>query len=102
MPVPIPIVAAVWALLSVMMSLSAFAAFGVDKKRAEGKGGRRRIKEKTLLALAVYGGAIGAALGRAVFRHKTQKFYFSFIIGISLFLQLAVSAIIIFRMTGVL
>lgn len=49
----------------------AFAAFGVDKQRA--RTGARRIRERTLLALAFAGGAAGATAGQQLFRHKTRK-----------------------------
>jgi len=48
-----------------------FAAFFVDKRRAEQDD--RRIPERALLALAGAGGTIGAILGQQALRHKTQK-----------------------------
>jgi uncharacterized membrane protein YsdA (DUF1294 family) len=53
----------------------AFGAFGLDKMLAEG--GARRIPERTLLALAFFGGSPGAYAGRHLFRHKTRKQPFS-------------------------
>ena len=50
---------------------AAFAAFFIDKRRAENDG--RRISEKTLLALAFYGGSLGALIGQQALRHKTSK-----------------------------
>ena len=52
-----------------------FAAFGIDKMKAEA--GRWRISESTLLLLALIGGSPGAYAGRAAFRHKTRKQPFS-------------------------
>lgn len=52
-----------------------FAAFGIDKMKAEA--GRWRISEWTLLMLALFGGSPGAYAGRAAFRHKTRKQPFS-------------------------
>lgn len=49
----------------------AFAAFGVDKARAESGGWR--VRESTLLWLAFLGGSPGAYAGRRAFRHKTRK-----------------------------
>lgn len=57
------------------INLIAFAAFGIDKARA--KQGEWRIKESTLLGLALIGGTVGAFAGRKVFRHKTRKQPFS-------------------------
>lgn len=53
---------------------------GWDKRKA--KLGNRRIKEKTLFLLSIFGAAIGVYMGMRVFRHKTQKS--SFVIGIPL------------------
>lgn len=69
----------------VIMSLITFVTFIKDKKRAVG--GRDRIKEKTLLALAACFGSVGALLGRIVARHKTEKIYFGIVIWFSLILH---------------
>ena len=65
----------VWlGLYVVIISLITFIIFGVDKKRA-----RRhewRISEKTLFALAIIGGSLGAIIGMIAFHHKTKKWYF--------------------------
>jgi len=55
----------------IALNFAAFAAFGIDKQRAEN--GQRRIRESTLLKLALFGGTPGAYAGRAAFRHKTRK-----------------------------
>ena len=56
-------------------SFVCFAAFGIDKARAESGGWR--VQESTLLLLALLGGTAGAYAGRALFRHKTSKQPFS-------------------------
>lgn len=60
-------------LLSSMFVLSviAFAAYGIDKGQAVRSG--RRIPEKHLHLLAIFGGWPGALIGQRVFRHKTRK-----------------------------
>lgn len=55
----------------IAVNFFAFAAFGIDKARAEA--GAWRISEGTLLQLAFLGGTPGAYAGRALFRHKTRK-----------------------------
>ncbi len=55
----------------IAINFLAFAAFGIDKARAEA--GAWRISEGTLLRLAFLGGTPGAYAGRALFRHKTRK-----------------------------
>lgn len=55
----------------IALNLLAFAAFGIDKAKAEA--GKWRVQESTLLMLALLGGSPGAYAGRAAFRHKTRK-----------------------------
>lgn len=52
-------------------SLISFAMYGMDKWNA--KRGAFRISENRLHLVATLGGWPGAAIGRQVFRHKTQK-----------------------------
>ena len=60
----------------IIINLTAFAVFGIDKKRA--KKGQWRIPEKTLFLSAILGGSIGAILGMYIFHHKTKHWYFQF------------------------
>jgi uncharacterized membrane protein YsdA (DUF1294 family) len=70
-----------WSTLAALLAAAlvadvvAWAAFRLDKRAA--RRGRRRIPERTLLALAAPGG-LGALLGMyaAKQRHKTQKWHF--------------------------
>ena len=55
----------------IAVNFAAFAAFGIDKAKAEA--GAWRIAESTLLWLALLGGTPGAYAGRSAFRHKTRK-----------------------------
>lgn len=55
----------------IAMNFLAFAAFGIDKLKAEA--GHWRVQESTLLLLALLGGSPGAYAGRVLFRHKTRK-----------------------------
>ncbi len=59
----------------IAINFAAFAAFGIDKMRAEAGGWR--IPEARLLGLAFFGGSPGAYAGRQLFRHKTRKQPFS-------------------------
>ena len=52
-------------------SAMAFVLFGWDKAMAKLK--RRRVPEAALLGCALLGGSAGAALGMALFHHKTRK-----------------------------
>lgn len=55
----------------IAINFLAFAAFGWDKAQAESGGWR--VRESTLVSLALLGGLPGALGGRALFRHKTRK-----------------------------
>lgn len=52
-----------------IMSVVAFAAFGIDKWKAQHH--RRRISERTLLWLTALGGSPGAWTGMLIWHHKT-------------------------------
>lgn len=78
-----------------LMSLVSFSLFLKDKKMATKNHSEVRIKEKTLLATTVFGGAVGAFFGRIVAHHKTNKSYFSFTILLSLLFQIAVLALFV-------
>lgn len=70
------------------LNLAAFAAMGVDKRRA--KRGAWRIPERTLFLLALFGGSIGAIAGMWLFRHKTRHWYF--VVGMPAILILQIAA----------
>jgi uncharacterized membrane protein YsdA (DUF1294 family) len=77
-----------------LVNFAAFAAFGLDKARAES--GERRIPGNTLINLAILGGTAGAYAGRALFRHKTRKQPFCNQLGTIALLQLGVLAVLVF------
>ena len=60
------IIAAYFAILSIM----ALVMMRIDKRQAQQRG--RRIPEKNLWRVALFGGGIGAYLGMMAFRHKTK------------------------------
>lgn len=61
----------VLATVYLVVGLVTFAAFGLDKRRAERA--ERRIPERTLHLLELLGGWPGALLAMQVFRHKRRK-----------------------------
>lgn len=73
-------------ILYAVMGVIAFSAYGIDKYRA--KHDMWRIPEKTLLLLALLGGAIGAYLGMKTFHHKTQHKKFTIIVPLLALIQL--------------
>lgn len=74
-----------------VLDLIAWAAFRFDKARARGQ--RRRIRERTLLALAIPGG-LGAALAMYAHRqrHKTTKPLFVVVVTVAALAQVAALA----------
>ena len=66
----------------VVINVVTFFVYGIDKRRStsdrllpmgrkKAKKSKRRIRETTLLGLAVLGGSVGAWLGMKVWHHKT-------------------------------
>ena len=88
------VVGSPWGILAiwlVMINLVTFFVFGLDKwkaKRKVKKESIRRVPEKTLFLLAIFGGSIGALLGMKVWHHKTL--HRSFRIGIPAILVLQI------------
>ncbi|HWJ69059.1 MAG TPA: DUF1294 domain-containing protein [Sphingobium sp.] len=77
------------------INLAAFTSFGLDKQRA--RQGGPRVRERTLLLLALVGGSGGAWLGRRHFRHKTRKAGFSTALALITLAQIAILALIVTR-----
>ncbi len=85
----------IWLILiyTAVMSLIAFAAFGIDKYKA--KTNRWRISEKTLFLLALLGGGVGAYLGMKVFHHKTRHKQFAIGLPLIMIIQLGLIAFLV-------
>ncbi|HEK5046593.1 TPA: DUF1294 domain-containing protein [Clostridioides difficile] len=69
----------------IVINSIAFFSMYIDKKRAIRN--EWRIKEATLMSIAVIGGSIGSIIGMYSFRHKTKHIEFTFGIPFILFLQ---------------
>jgi len=70
-----------------------FASMWYDKKMAQT--GNWRVKEKTLLIIAILGGSIGSLLGMHIFHHKTKHLRFK--IGIPIIIFIQIFSIIIYK-----
>ena len=55
-----------------------FAAYGIDKRRAQKR--LHRIPEAELLGLAFIGGSVGALAGMLIYRHKTKHLKFTLLV----------------------
>ena len=76
-----------------VINIATFFTYGIDKWKA--KKSKWRIRETSLLTLAVLGGSIGAWLGMKVWHHKTMHKKFKYGVPAILILQLALLAYII-------
>ena len=78
-----------------LINVLSFVCFGIDKQKA--KTHQWRISEKTLMAIAICGGSIGAILGMRFFHHKTQHAKFALGLPAILILQ-GIAAILIYSL----
>lgn len=67
-----------------VINLLTFFIFGIDKYKS--KKNYYRISEKSLFFLCFIGGGIGGFIGMYIFRHKTKKWYFNFLVPVSVIL----------------
>lgn len=71
-----------------IINIITFAAFAADKFNAANH--KSRIRIVTLLGLAFIGGSIGGLAAMYIFKHKTQKNYFTVGIPIIMIMQIVV------------
>ncbi|MEH6941561.1 DUF1294 domain-containing protein [Bacillus sp. JJ722] len=57
-----------------VINILGLTIMGIDKRKA--RQGKYRISEATLWGVAIIGGAVGAAIGMFLFRHKTKHMNF--------------------------
>lgn len=79
----------------ILINFIAFLSMYIDKKKAIKE--KWRIKESTLLMLALVGGSIGAIIGMYAFHHKTQKPRFFLGIPIIIVLQILIVILLVVR-----
>ncbi|MBQ8164851.1 MAG: DUF1294 domain-containing protein [Clostridia bacterium] len=77
------------------MSIVGFVSMKVDKVKAEKN--KWRIKESTLLLIALFGGALGSFLGMQCFRHKTKHIKFVILVPLFLIIHILLLALYIWR-----
>ena len=71
----------------IALNIVTFLVYGIDNIKAKQK--IRRIREASLLVLAVLGGSIGALLGMYVWHHKTKHKKFKYGLPLILLAQIA-------------
>lgn len=74
----------------IFINLLGFILMGFDKRLAQKSA--RRIRERTLFLIAIFGGALGSLLGMYTFHHKTKKNAFRFGMPAILLLHIAITA----------
>ena len=72
----------------IIFNIVTFLVYGIDKWKA--KKSLWRIREASLLVLAVLGGSIGAWLGMKVWHHKTMHKKFKYGLPLILLAQIAI------------
>ena len=77
----------------VCVNVIAFILYGLDKKYA--REGRWRIPEKTLLGIAMIGGAAGAWAGMQTFRHKTKHMSFRILVPVFVLVHVGIIAMVV-------
>ncbi|MGX9757003.1 DUF1294 domain-containing protein [Clostridioides difficile] len=70
----------------IIINIIGFSSMYIDKKKAIRN--KWRIKEATLITIAIIGGSIGSILGMYSFRHKTKHIKFTLGIPFIILLQL--------------
>ena len=72
----------------VIINIVTFLVYGIDKWKA--RKAMWRVREASLLMLAVLGGSIGVCLGMKVWHHKTQHKKFRYGIPAIIIIQLGI------------
>ena len=92
----------------VVINVVTFFVYGIDKRRStsgrllptgrkKAKKSKRRIRETTLLGLAVLGGSVGAWLGMKVWHHKTLHKKFKYGVPAIIIIQLTIIVYLLYE-----
>jgi len=80
----------------IIINLVGYVIMAVDKRKSVRN--KWRVKEKTLFAISLAGGALGMMLGMRNFHHKTKKTMFKIGIPILAILNMGVYIYLIYRL----
>ena len=75
-----------------IINFATLVFYGSDKLFAIA--GSWRVRERTLLLLALFGGSLGAFLGMWLFKHKTSKVSFKIWVGLIVVVQMVVVVLV--------
>ena len=78
------------------INVATFITYGIDKLKA--KRSKWRIREASLLLLAVLGGSIGALLGMKVWHNKTMHKKFKYGVPAILIVQMAIIGYLLMKL----
>lgn len=78
----------------ILLNILGFLSMYIDKEKA--KKNKWRIKESTLLMIAVLGGSLGSYAGMKVFRHKTKHAKFKYGIPLIILVQFYMGTVLNF------
>ncbi len=78
-----------------VINVATFFTYGIDKWKA--KKSKWRIREASLLCLAVLGGSIGAWLGMRAWHHKTLHKKFRYGVPAIIIIQLAIAGYLLYQ-----
>ncbi len=78
-----------------VINVATFFTYGIDKWKA--KKSKWRIREASLLCLAVLGGSIGAWLGMRTWHHKTLHKKFRYGVPAIIIIQLAIAGYLLYQ-----
>ena len=79
-----------------IINVATFFTYGIDKWKA--KKSKWRVREASLLLLAVLGGSIGALLGMKIWHHKTIHKKFKYGVPAIIILQIVVIGYILMQL----
>ncbi len=91
----IPKLVGLYIVVITIMSFISFISYGIDKRYARTM--HRRISERTLLRLAIFGGAPGAWGGMVFFRHKTRKTAFRLLVPTFAMIQIILAIVLVVK-----
>lgn len=94
MPSYLEIIGIIHIIYIIIGSIASLVLYKKDKRLAMEN--KERIKERTLLLTAIFGGGIASLVARIIFHHKTNKPYFSLVIYISVIFEILVVALYLY------